>query len=273
MVPFCYFFDIDGTIIGDISSQVYEWDLITTFEPNKLQAFKRNVCSQLVAGLLRPGFSTFLDFLKARHSVDGCEFFIYTASETKWANFIVSCIENVIGFKFNRPLFTRPQCVSDGSGAHKSFMKVLPVVIKKFGIKSDSDIRGRFILVDNNRVLPKDEETRLILCPTYLYTDITDVIRLLSEQVLQKNIVEIADFLHVRGLLNHIDSISLGANSVQVVKAKYYSTMAKRIKENLRDEGMWVRDQFWVRLGNIMHTISLTTLGDSYIHTINRELK
>lgn len=277
-VPFCYFFDIDGTIIGDITSQVYEWDVVATFEPAKMAALRKNVCAQLAAGLLRPGLATLMDFLKARHASDGgCEFFIYTASDPKWAAFIVRCVEAVVGHRFKRPIFARQHCVKREQGFVKSFIRVLPAAIKRLGVGPgrQSEFRGRFVLIDNNRVLPRDQETRLILCPTYMYTDTTDVLRLLSESVLQARVGEIADFLQARSLLYQVDDIAPGANQVQVLKARYYTGLNRKSKETVRDEGLWIgggRDAYWTRLGNVMQGVAHTTLKDGAVAAINAGL-
>ena len=283
MKPFCYFLDIDGTMIGDVSPQVYEWDIVTKYDPSKLPQLKKNICSQLSSGLLRKGLSTFLDFLRSRHGQDGCEFFVYTASDTKWANFIVPCIETVIGQKFNRPLFTRPNCIrANGGEFKKSLVHISPAVIRKLRPKYGSDnmdamnvmdVMGRFVLVDNNRVLNKSEEGRLILCPTYGYVDLYDILRLVPEDILQLNFIEIASILQSHGLFPEMAESTRVALPFQVFKAIYYSTIGKQIKENIKQELFISEDAFWTRLGNILHAHKDTnTLKDSSVRSINDAL-
>jgi hypothetical protein len=275
MAPFLYFFDLDGTIIGDITFQIYEWDMIQRFNPDKMVQFKKNVCTQLASGLLRPGFATFLDFLKARHE---CEFFIYTASESRWANFIISCIETVTSIKFSRPLFTRSHCILDAhENYRKSLKKVLPIAMRKLNIDQNEDMHGKFLFIDNNRVIPRNEESRLILCSTYMYTDPTDIIKLLTEESLQNNHVEIYSIMTHIGLFEKDSSLgfnSTNRNHVQLFKAAYYATLTEYIKENVRDDAIWTRDTFWTRLGNMLHQLPLhSTMKDGQVALINDALR
>lgn len=274
MKPFCYFFDIDGTIIGDISMQVYEWDIVSKYDASKMQQFKKNVCGQLSNGVLRPGLSTFLDFLKQRHVHEGCEFFIYTASDTKWANFIVSCIETVIGQKFNRPLFTRPQCIQQSDFSFsKSLNKIFPAVLKKlkqqYGVEiSQNDLKSRFVLFDNNKVLGKAEESKLVLCPSYVYTDVSDILRLLPEEVMQKHFLAISSTLQSHGMFPTLDHGTL--LSYQVFKAIYFSYLGKQVKDKIKNNQP--KDAYWSDLGNLMYTLPVL-LKDSNIKTINHSMR
>lgn len=274
MKPFCYFFDIDGTMIGDISMQVYEWDLVAKYDPAKMQQFKKNVCAQLASGILRPGLSVFMDFLKQRHSHDGCEFYIYTASDTKWANFIVSCIETVIGRKFNRPLFTRPQCIQQSDQSFsKSLHRIMPTVIKKlkqqYGAEFDqNDLKSRFVLFDNNRVLEKGEDNKLILCPTYNFSEVSDILRLFSEEVLHANFLSISNYLKSHGLFPNVNNDD--TLSYMIFKAIYYSYLGKHIKEIIKMNQY--KDTFWTTLGNQMYGLP-HLLKDSNIKAINQAMK
>jgi hypothetical protein len=278
MRPFCYFFDIDGTMIGDISPQVYEWDILSKYDTGKLPQLKKNICSQLSNGLLRKGLSTFMDFLRARHGQDGCEFFVYTASDTKWANFIVTCIETVIGQKFNRPLFTRPNCIRrHGVGEFKkSLTHILPRVINKLRPKYGDDmidVMKQCILIDNNRVLMNGEEGRLILCPTYGYVDLYDILRLLPEETLQKNFIEIASTLQSHGLFPDMGENTRSELPFHVFKAIYYSTLGKLIKENIKQELSISEDAFWTRLGNVLHALKdPNQLRDGTVRSVNDAL-
>ena len=249
--------------------------MVQRFNPDKMIQFKKNICTQLAAGLLRPGFATFLDFLKARHE---CEFFIYTASETKWANFIVSCIETVTSIKFSRPLFTRTHCIVDGQENYrKSLKKVLPIAMRKLNIDPKENMHGKFLFIDNNRVIPRNEESRLVLCSTYMYTDPTDIIKLLTEESLQNNQDAIYSTMVRIGLFekdSNLGSNSSNRNPLQLFKAAYYGVLTKFIKENVRDDAIWTRDTFWTRLGNMIHQIPVhNTLKDSHVGLINDALK
>jgi len=271
-LPYIFFFDIDGTIIGDISAQVCEWTLLTTYEKSKIPQFKKNLITQLENGLLRPHIMNYIELIRSKH--EHVELFIYTASDAKWAAFLVPCIENVIGIKFNRPLFTRNQCTLVNHEYRKSLSKVMPTAFSKIkrGLSlqdiSHSDLKHHSTLIDNNHVLMKNEECRGILCPTYNFIDIYDVLRLLSEHAIQQSYVEISIQMSTYGLFPNIsDSKKF---SYQVFKALYFNHLGAKITETVNaKQGNKRTDQFWNLLGSVMHKMDYSNLKDSVIKTIN----
>lgn len=240
--PQFIFIDIDGTIIGDITPQIAEWELIKRFEKSKMQQFKKNLCTQLQNGLLRPYLGDFLESTKVNKD---CQFYIYTASETTWANFIIPVIENCIGIKFNRPLFTRNHCFVNK--AQKSLQHVGKIAYEKnkHGTKSLAEFISKSILIDNNHVLSKQEENKLIPCPTYNHKDVYDVMRLLSEQTVIDNYHEISKVLYQCGMFPKVES---GTHfSYQVFKSLYFSFIGSSIKDGLK-YNKFVKDTFWLNI-------------------------
>ena len=240
------FLDIDGTMIGDILPQIAEWEIINKFEKSKMTSFKKNLKIQLQNGLLRPNLTSFIDTMKANND---CEFFIYTASNSEWAHFIIGVIENTIGFKFNRPLFTRDYCFASKHSQKNlydvcniAFNKKRNVYIEK-KIKSAKEFFQKSILIDNNHVLPKQEQTKLILCPTYNYKDIYDVTRLLSENTLTSNYLEISRILYHCDLFPKVDSSHF---SFPVFKSIYFSHLGNAIKDGVKNKQS--KDTFWETL-------------------------
>lgn len=234
-----YFFDIDGTMIGDILPQLAEWEIINKFEKSKLNIYKKNLQTQLENGILRPHLASFIDTIKTKNT--DCEIFIYTASDGKWANFIVAIIEKIISRKFNRPLFTRKHCVLKKNGYQKSIRRIEKFIKKSSG----GDVFSQSILFDNNFVLMKQEEQRLYICPTYNYKDVYDVTRLLSENVLYENYYEIAKILSTYGLFPDFDSLKHQNFSYNVFKSLYFSFIGNNIRENLKNNLM-IKDNFWM---------------------------
>lgn len=238
--PQFLFLDVDGTIIGDILPQIAEWEILRQFEKTRIPQFKKNLNAQLQNGLLRPYFATFIDTMKENNQ--DIEFFIYTASEPVWANFIVNAIEKCTGVKFNRPLFTRTHCFKNKY--QKTLHTVASLAYSKHTnkCKSVNDFFSNSLLIDNNHVLSKQEESKLILCPTYNYKDTYDVLRLVSENVLVENYVEISRILYQYGLFPKIYTDF----SYQVFKSLYFSLIGNLIKENLKNK--FPRDTFWLNI-------------------------
>jgi hypothetical protein len=171
--PLLIFLDIDGTIVGDVSKKADEWCIVkelNKYITNNQLKHKRVVFNtaklhkDLLAATLRPGLSSFISTVQKKCSP--VEFFIYTASTPEWAKFLIKQIEHLTGVKFNRPLFTRPDCVVVSGGVlNKSLDKVWAVAtrsISKIYTKNAID-NACAILVDNTDV----GEKNLIHCPTY----------------------------------------------------------------------------------------------------------
>ena len=191
MLPFIFILDIDGTIVGNVKYQVARYSLVEDIRKSsgKRLTEKRDVPISYhpESMLIRPGFQEFLK--KVKGAYPQAEFFIYTASEDKWAEKEIAMMEKSLGFKFRRPLFTRKDCVDNG-GYKKSVKQILPAIWKSLS-KEYSAIAGksaasesarkmvvdtRLVVIDNMPVFV-DCKDRVIMCPTYDYIyaeDITD---------------------------------------------------------------------------------------------------
>ena len=166
--PLIFILDLDGTIIGDCTYQSILFNIESILKNNKIRA---KADSQLLESykpesrLIRPFFKYFITTIKKRfpHSL----FYVYTASEKSWAEKEIRLIEKTHGFKFNRPLFTRDDCIVDGfSNYRKSVKKVLPRIEKtnkKYKIE-----HNKILVIDNNDVFI-DYQKNFLKCPTYDY--------------------------------------------------------------------------------------------------------
>jgi hypothetical protein len=198
--------DLDNTLVGDVSYQVAEWDLLKALAPSRLKLFRANLKAQLQASaLIRPGVKPFLAALHA----DRVAFFVYTASDPRWAAFFVPVVEEVLGVRFARPLLTRAHCVTPAATApphaaaaaapsanafatalHKSLARVRPLCIASLAKVYHRPRRDLLdlplVLVDNSHhVLPPLERKRLLKASSYTYAYPTDPTRLLPDAVLR----------------------------------------------------------------------------------------
>lgn len=268
MLPLVLFLDIDGTLIGDVLPQVCEWEVLSRFDAAKLPAFKKHLIEALKAGLLRPNVSDFITSLRARY--EHIEFFIYTASDMTWANFLIPCIEQIIGFKFNRPLFSRKHCESNKK---KSISKVLPSVVRSLkgtysGVTVKS-LKNRVAIVDNNNVMVDGESHRCIKCPTYNFAYLYDVLARIDVLKLIKNYQEIISILQRYELYLS----TLIPTSFNSFKARYYKYLAKRVQYyNAFGQKVFAQDRLWVHLMNVLSKMQLEDLRSPIIEKINTDI-
>lgn len=272
MSPFIVLLDMDGTIIGNISPQVCEWELISQLCPGKLKQYKDNLKTHLENGLMRPQFISFIDYIKEANQ--NVEVYIYTASDTKWAHVIVPCIEQVIGFKFNRPLFTRSHCIMRGTDIRKSFNNVLPIVYSKlkntYLLASADELRPNTHMIDNfHEVLANSlDERRLLKCPTYSYTSFYDVLRLIDESVLREHYQAISKNLTSYKLFPYVSNST--PFSYEVFKALYFEILGTNVKNSIKSNSQ--PDMYWQTLTGFLAKSDNLPLKDSMIKYINQRI-
>lgn len=248
--PIFVILDIDGTLIGDISFCVCEWEILSRIDHRKLRQLRAFLISYLKSGLLRSGIADFLTNLRSVR--DDIEFIIYTASDDKWASFLVPCIESAIGIKLARPIFTRKDCVGKSSSSYKSLAKISQRVFRAFktkypALKSEKHVAKMMVMIDNNHVLREKEVSRCIICPTYDYCTPYDVLKNADAASLSQNYKLVCEILHRYDLipshtLSHIDSLGYhGAMSL------YHAALSKSFKSFVP---RLPKDSFWYSLSH-----------------------
>lgn len=273
--PFFIILDIDGTIIGDITLQVCEWEIISKYQPKKLRLFKQSLIQHLQQGMLRSGLSDFLTTIKKEY--EHTEFLVYTASEEKWAQFLTPCIEAACGYKFGRPIFTRKDCVHVSQNITKSLSKISTKIIKAYrhkypSITSAKAVVKNTIMVDNNNLLCSKECNRCIECPTYSFVYPYNVLQLVDENVMQKNYPSIANILGRYDLIpannvQHIDALGYFG-----VMSAYYLQLA-RIMKTKSQSAKQKKDGMWFTVANdIVASLRKGLSRESMVKYINQRL-
>lgn len=191
--PYILLIDLDGTIQGDITPQLKEYVLQKSLG---VKLNKKLVSEDYQKSLLRPFFKAFMNMINT-HYKNKVELFVYTASEKKWANYIVPIIESVTNVKFNRPIFTREQCNMNLTEKVKSISTVKPAILKtlkkKYTTITSENINDKIYLIDNNYVLK--ETSFLIKCPTYDKAVFINVLRTIDENIKQNKLKDICKVL------------------------------------------------------------------------------
>lgn len=173
MSPLVIVLDLDGTIIGDITPQIASYDISNHIKVNggSLNYKFKDLAGKLLGGIIRPYFGEFIR--KLILNVPNIEFFIYTASEKKWALTIIKQIENACKIKFNRPIFTRNNCVQIDKEYRKSLKLIKPMIFralkKKHHLQSIADLNDKIMVIDNMDVYNSSETKYHIHCKTYDY--------------------------------------------------------------------------------------------------------
>lgn len=237
--PIVIVLDIDGTIVGDITYQVCEWELLHSVQPSKLKAFKQTLMRDLANGLIRPHFADFATSLRSYH--ENVELFIYTASDDKWAQFLIPCIEQVTGIAINRPIFSRKHCIPTGGSINKSLNDIAPTIHSRLKKKYGADLppmklmMRSMCIIDNNNVLT-DAQHKCVLCPTYSYIHPYDVLKHIEEDVIEKQQKTVSRLLAGYGI------ITRQYDNINSMLSDYYSHLGRAYKSSTRAPP---NDDFW----------------------------
>lgn len=274
VVPRVVLLDIDGTMIGKISPIACQYELLSTFsKKGGLAAAKTDIIQRLKYGIIRPHLDT---FCKAASS-NGIELFIYTASEAKWAAFLVPCIEAAMNVKFNRPIFTRSHCkqvVSQGVVVdhEKSIEGILPSIFRTLkrshtGLTNIKLLADRVVLVDNTANVLSDP-SRMILCPTYSYTYVFDVLNHMDINMLHRRIGRVSQIVSKFGLLQ---PLAQPFTNYQQFSQAYFERLSRAVSDASATNVVALQnDKFWQVLAHAINTsrarIAFDAAGIASIH-------
>ena len=262
--------DLDGTIIGDISPQIVSFELWKTIKHScsKYSFDLAEFRSKLKKGLIRPGLEVFLKAMK-NHFAD-VEFFIYTASEKTWAEFVIKQIEMVIDFHFNRPIFSRDSCVQQDREYKKSssfIKKQLTKCLKKRYNAQSISIQSMMI-IDNNNVYGTADQKHLLLCPSYNYRVPENIAANLKQSCYEENFQKVHNTLrkYIQGTLTPTRDFILFQKDFYT----YYLYFINAInKSNIR----YAKDNFWILLKDLIITENITVFNEKNIKMLNKHVR
>lgn len=266
------FYDIDGTIVGNIMPQIVEWHLVKTYQPSRMAAFKQQLIDTLKHNLVRPGFVDFHNGLAG--AAPHVECFIYTAADHVWAQFLVPCLEKALDIQFNRPIFTRRHVIEKGKDIFKSLKHIGPIahraLTKKGYQVSLPDILKNAVLIDNSNVFESSEVHRLIKCPTYNYTIYPDVLRHLPLSVVKENMLSIQEELINTGLFPSIQKNMTEESFL----AYYYGALHTALQSASKVNKLSRKDVFWSTvLSSCAGKIGQHGFKDNIVKSINKRVQ
>lgn len=259
-LPYVFVIDIDGTMIGDCSYQSQRYSLLSMLRKMGYKVPAVSSCSHAYTPdqlLVRPGFSTFIKTMKKMYPK--AYFYVYTASQKDWATQEISWIEKQNGIQFRRPLFTRPDCVIDGSNNYrKSLNKILPRIMRSLSRKGEKPltkqeqsyiVENQLMIIDNNAVF-LDRTDRLLLCPDYKFTLFEPLLDLIPDEAMKNSSVQ----QQVLSLINQnmVCPAPQGVSDRTEVFASQYLWLAKQCKSIAEMNLFYKTDDFWGYISKII---------------------
>ena len=283
MVPHVFVIDWDGTIAGLVDYQSQYYNVICTLKKHNIKPNVTNIIPHAFspsAKLIRQGLAS---WMKAMRELYGeVYFFIYTASEKRWALQEIAWVEKLHGIKFDKPIFTRVDCIVDSSGnMRKSLAKVFPkmmnYVSKKRAVpltpqQRQAVLTNHTMIIDNNAVY-LDHTDKLLLCPDYSYSVFENLLSVIPKKARTEN-PEIAQL--VLSLANSGYLCSLNPNSKSRLEiddgmkelADQYHWLSSKCRSICRSNEPYLKDAFWKNLKKIRVTHKVHVYTPSIIKQI-----
>lgn len=263
MNDYVFIIDLDGTIIGDCvyQAEIYKISLILNklrikIKINEIleQSYKEKT------KLIRPYFKLFLE--KMQKIYPSSYFYIYTASEKKWAEKELMIIEKVLNFKFNRPLFTRNDCLIYKRDDKIDLKKSIEEIKKKIKTKN-----AEILIIDDNDVY-MDNNEKLIKCKYYNYKYFCNYWDYIPIDKIKNKIV-----LNYFNTL--IDNKRLNPNfnkKTMRQQLDYYNWLYEKCNEINRENRKCKNDDFWLRLTKIIVENKIMVFNNTSVKFIHNHL-
>jgi hypothetical protein len=281
--PYIFLLDLDGTIIGDCS---YQCDIYNIQEIIKKNIILKNNniqlgnlvkykslcdkmldnCYDMQSKLLRPHFTTFMTEMKKKFP--NSFFFIYTASEKTWANKEILIIEKQNNIKFNRPIFTRDNCLKDTSGnIRKSVNKIMPQLLKSIKMPKTHSIANNIIIIDNNPTFV-DYTDNLLICPTYDYLKFHNLWENIPHEY-----AKISELKHfVSKLISNKKMYIKNNPSNTVILEKLHRWLYRKYRKINKYNNKYTNDTFWLNLATLIKHHNITTFNKKNINMLHKSL-
>lgn len=238
-----YIVDLDRTIVGDSATLLVKQGVATLAQRLGIltdgAAAIRPWSVDTVSALIRPHF---VDFMAAA-ARDQAHVFIYTHGTAEYADFMVRAIEEVIGRKFERPIFSRDRSSAPGGG--KSLAMVAQAIERTLGGKHHHDephhasapLADRIVTIvdDDDTVWAHVDRVRhmFVRCPAYAYVSFVDPFDGFPPAVLRHP--DVARYAVENGLYNPAGG-----------PAERYRWCEARLRDVERDNTWLRRDVFWL---------------------------
>lgn len=269
MLPLIFLFDMDHTIVGNCEWQVARYDLSRKLaqkhDVNKLKF-------ELENGLLRPHFESCFKLIRTKYP--NAEIYVFTAAEKNWAHVMITSIEKMLGIQFNRPIFSRENCVNEDGILKKHIGKLAPAIYRKlktsYKLSHISQLKKQIILVDNNMVIGPHDSHRFVQCNSYVYAVPCDVFAAIPSTIMESNINNVLTVLRRYPLFSKL------ALSTDIFKlyACYYTFLAEAYKQSSSSiqRAQREKDVFWLLMERIFRNHNVRSFNQKVVNYINKNV-
>lgn len=260
---YVFIIDLDGTIIGDCvyQAELYKIYLILgklgiKIKINEILEPHYNEKSRLI----RPYF---IDFIrKMRENFPNCRFYVYTASEKKWADKQIIMIEKSLNMKFNRPIFTRNECEIIMENGKSTYVKSINRIRKRLKIENPE------IMIIDDRQVYQDNSNLLIRCNLYNYRSFCNYWDFIPIEKIKNQV-----FLKYLSSLMEQDRLNPNFKTTSIKqKMEHYKWMYEKCKELHNYNKKYKKDDFWLNLTKIICKNKIKTFNDKSLSIIQKSL-
>ena len=278
MEPFVFILDLDGTIIGDCSYQCDLYNIQDIFRRNIKLSPKftksKTECDKILNSsysteslLIRPHFVKFYETIKKLYP--NSFIYVFTASEKTWAHKEIAIIEKQNNIKFNRPIFTRNNCIIDKNGMiKKSVKKITPILIKSMKVNKSYDISKKLLIIDNNPTFI-DYKDNFILCPSYNYIKFNNLWDGINNEYFKcKELKNFILRLTMTKKMHNIKQLSKPEKQEKLHKWLY-----KKHKDINNYNCNYMNDTFWRDLTVLMRHHNIKEFNKSIVTSIQKSIK
>lgn len=273
MYPLVVVLDLDGTIIGDISPQIVSYEIHKEIKQarGKSNYNTKDLCTKLNNGIIRPFFTEFISKTKA--SIPHVEFFIYTASEKKWATYIIGQIEKACKIKINRPIFTRSQCFPINNEYKKSLKLIKPAIFRtlrrRYQMADLKDLNDRILVVDNMDVYQGTDAKYHVKCTTYDFVYPENIPSMIDHETFHKH-------SHILSRYTTRYMMFECKPDYHEFQHKFYSYFVTLLSKTSQNNSQFTRDTFFKLLYKILIFIVIkkqyNKFDDKVVKYINKQL-
>lgn len=242
--------DLDNTIIGNITYQLLAHNLGVRSHKNvNVGKYYRED-----NGLIRPGFCEFIRSVRER--LPNTHIHIYTASLKSWALKEVRWIEQNCNIKFDRPIFTRNDCININNVFYKSMKKIR---------KRLKNHNNNVLIIDNSDVFI-DQKECFVKCPTYNTIHFIDLWKLFPIENKQNGsnneLLQWLSKLVKQGYVNPYPDYTIENTETLNHAIQHHAWFAKKLNTVSKNNKKFANDTWWKHLNNILVTYNLDNIKD-----------